>query len=322
MPSILEIGRWFDERGSAFVLNGCDGSIEISGPRSIEEATRTQIAFIGNKYRGNVQSKLTMSNSSCVIIDAGFSGKIDLKEISGKAVIWSEKPKEDLVAFCSQYLGFGKPSGVSLVHESACIHESSTIGSRPNVGANVVIEGNVVIGDSVIIGANTVIKANTLIGDDVEIGSCNVIGGVGFGYNQDDSGEYHQFPHFGKVILRDSVHIGNNTSIDRGSLSDTILAESVKVDNQVHIAHNVKIGRNSLIIANAMIAGSVTIGENCWVAPSSCIRNAVSIGNNVTVGLAATVTKDVADNETVMGSPAMPLADFLNLRKQQKKSLE
>jgi UDP-3-O-[3-hydroxymyristoyl] glucosamine N-acyltransferase len=118
------------------------------------------------------------------------------------------------------------------------------------------------------------------------------------------------------------VHIGNNTCIDRGSLSDTILYEGVKVDNLVHIAHNVKIGKNSLIIAQSMIAGSVTIGENCWIAPSSCIRNAVKIGNQVTIGLASTVTKNVPDNSTVLGSPALPIEEFVKLRKIQKKYLE
>ena len=149
--------------------------------------------------------------------------------------------------------------------------------------------------------------------------SNSVIGGVGFGYAQDElTKQYVRFPHYGRVIIHNNVSIGNNTCIDRGSLSDTIMHDGVKIDNLVHIAHNVKIGKNTLIIANAMIAGSVIIGENCWIAPSSCIRNGITIGDNVTVGLASTVTKNIGSSQTVMGSPAVSIEDFLKLREQQK----
>ena len=117
------------------------------------------------------------------------------------------------------------------------------------------------------------------------------------------------------------MHIGNNTCIDRGSLKDTVIGEGVKIDNLVHIAHNVNIGKNSLIIACSMIAGSVDIGENSWVAPSSTIRNAITIGKNTTIGLASTVVKSVPDNTTVIGNPAIARDDFLLLRKQQKEYL-
>ena len=84
----------------------------------------------------------------------------------------------------------------------------------------------------------------------------------------------------------------------------------------------VKIGKNTLVIAHAMIAGSVSIGENCWIAPSSCIRNGVTIGNNVTVGLASTVVKNIEDNQTVMGSPAILIEDFKKLRAIQSKLIK
>src|SRR5690606_24694729 len=122
-------------------------------------------------------------------------------------------------------------------------------------------------------------------------------------------------------IIGNDVHIGHNTCIDRGSLSDTIIKGGVKIDNLVHIAHNVEIGENSLIIACSMIAGSVVIGANCWVAPSSAIRNAITIGKNTTIGIGSTVNKSIGENETVLGNPAIPLDDFVKLRKEEKERL-
>ena len=142
-----------------------------------------------------------------------------------------------------------------------------------------------------------------------------MLGGDGFGYVKNEATqEYELFPHLGGVVIEDHVHIGNNTCIDRGSLKDTIIHQGVKIDNLVHIAHNVTVGKNSLIIACSMIAGSVVIGENCWVAPSSSVRNGIYIGDNTTIGLGSVVTKSVGADETIAGNPAVPLAELIKLR--------
>lgn len=322
MPQIEKIIEWFKERGNDVHINDANFFQEIKSPRAIEECTDSSISFIANKYSGKLKETLDSTKCNCIIVDKEIAQETDLSNYPEKAFIISENAKNDLIAFCSFFLGFAAKNQQTEIHPSAVIEENASIGKYAKIGANVVIEAKVIIGDYCTIDANSILKSGTEIGDNVEIGSNNVIGGVGFGYSQNESGEYYQFPHYGKVILKDNVHIGNSTCIDRGSLSDTTLHEGVKVDNLVHIAHNVQIGKNSLIIAHAMIAGSVIIGENCWIAPSSCIRNAVKIGDNVTVGLASTVTKNVASNSTVIGSPAMPLDDFNTLRRLQKKSLE
>jgi UDP-3-O-[3-hydroxymyristoyl] glucosamine N-acyltransferase len=108
------------------------------------------------------------------------------------------------------------------------------------------------------------------------------------------------------VLIEDGVEIGSNTSIDRGTLGDTILRQGARIDNQVHIAHNVIVGRHAAVIANAMIGGSTTIGDGAWIAPSACVRDGLKIGSNALVGLAALVVKDVPDGATVMGAPARP----------------
>lgn len=321
MLSTKEILNWFESCGKVVLRNNADLLQEVVAPRSIEVSDVSSISFLSIKFADRALEILESSNSKLVIIDEQLVEKIKGLSKDDIAFILSPNPKADLIEFCKHFLSFSKRNEESRIESSAIVSDDSKYGTCVNIGHNVIIEEQVLIGDFCTIGANTVIKKGTIIGDDVEIGACNVIGGTGFGYSKIDSNEYEQFPHYGIVILHDGVHVGNNTCIDRGSLSDTIIYEGVKIDNLVHIAHNVKIGKNSLIIAKSMIAGSVVIGESCWIAPGSCIRNAVRIGENVIVGLASTVTKDVAGNQVVMGNPAMPMEDFKTLRKAQKETI-
>lgn len=321
MPKIEEILNWFEENGKTIVKNEVNLHQQIDRPRAIDECTVSNISFLGAKYADKIDEVLSTTNCIIVFIDQVIIASHDLTQFSDIAFILSEDPKSDLILFCDYFLKYKTQKESESIDVSAVIAENVTIGKAVEIGANVVIEENVIIGDYCSIGPNTILKAGTELSNYVEIGSCNVIGGIGFGYSQNKNDEYEQFPHYGVVVLKDHVHIGSNTCIDRGSLSDTILYEGVKVDNLVHIAHNVKIGKNSLIIAQSMIAGSAVIGENCWIAPGSCVRNAVTIGNNVMVGLASTVTKDIPDNAVFMGNPAMPIEDFKILRKMQKESI-
>lgn len=191
------------------------------------------------------------------------------------------------------------------IHSSSIIDDSVSFNpDQVNIAPNVVIESGVIIGSNVSIGANTVIKNDTIIGNDVKIGSNCTIGGVGFGYVPNEEGIYELIPHLGNVQLANKVEIGNNVCVDRALIGSTFLDEEVKVDNLVHIAHGVQIGKNSLIIAHAMIAGSVKIGENTWVAPCASIKNKLTVGDNALIGLGSVVVKNVNDNEIVAGVPA------------------
>lgn len=194
-----------------------------------------------------------------------------------------------------------------IIESSAVIHPQSKIDRNVKIGHHVVIEKGVSIGEGTTIGHNTVILKDVQIGKNVKIGSNNTIGGVGFGYEKEEDGNYRLIHHIGNVIIEDYAEIGNNTAIDRAVLGSTIIRKNVKIDNLVHIAHGVDIGENSLIIANSMIAGSVTIGENSWVAPSASVLNKKTIGNNALIGMGAVVIRDVKDNEVVVGNPAKPV---------------
>ena len=109
------------------------------------------------------------------------------------------------------------------------------------------------------------------------------------------------------MVIEDNVEVGNNTCIDKAVLGSTKIMRNVKIDNLVHIAHGVKIGENSLIIANSVIAGSTIIGKNVWVAPTANIKNNLTIGDNSTIGISAVVLKNVAENSIIIGNPGREL---------------
>lgn len=188
------------------------------------------------------------------------------------------------------------------------ISRSSVIGTdlpkNVFIGEHVVIEKGCTIGENVSIQHNTVVYAGTVIGNNVNIGANCTIGGVGFGYEKDDNGLFQLIPHLGNVVIKDNVDIGNNTAIDRAVMGSTILEENCKVDNLVHIAHGVRLGKNVVVIANAMIAGSVVVEDNAWISPSASILNQKKVGTNSVVGMGAVVVKNVNNNEVVAGNPS------------------
>lgn len=189
------------------------------------------------------------------------------------------------------------------IHPSAIISKDAVISDKVYIGPNTVIE-KCIIGENVIIHGNCFLFDKVTIGNNVTIMPNTTIGGVGFGYERNEAGEFELFPHLGGVIIEDDVDIGANTAIDRGTLANTIIGSGTKIDNLVHISHNVNIGKNCAIIAHAMIGGSTIIGDDSWVAPTTSIRDGLNIGKNTVVGLGAVVLKNIPDNEVWFGNPA------------------
>jgi len=142
------------------------------------------------------------------------------------------------------------------------------------------------------------------VGQRVRIGPGARIGFDGFGYEKNEDGGWEHFPHRGRVIIGDDVDIGANTCIDRGTLGNTVIGDGTKIDNLVHVAHNVEIGRNCMIIALTCIGGGVIIGDDSYVGIGSSIRDQVKVGEKTFIGMGAVVIKDVEDNVTVVGNPA------------------
>ena len=131
-----------------------------------------------------------------------------------------------------------------------------------------------------------------------------MIGADGFGFAFSDNGLPIKVEHFGGVIIGDRVEIGANTCIDRGTIDNTVIHDDVKIDNLVHIAHNVVLLRGAVVVAGAIICGSARMGEDSYVAPGGIVKNQLQVGNNALVGLGAVVTKPVDDGSVVAGIPA------------------
>ena len=190
-----------------------------------------------------------------------------------------------------------------LLSQNSFIGSNVIIGKNLMLGQNVVIESDCVIGNNVKIDHNSVIKSHTKIGNNVNIGASTTIGGSGFGYEKDSQGKYKKIEHYGSVFIDDEVNIGDNVTIDRGTIGYTKICKNVKIDNQVHIAHNSFIGFNTIITAGVVVSGSVIVGENCWLGPNSTINNKASFPNNSKLGIGSVMLKKVINEGTYFGIP-------------------
>ena len=183
------------------------------------------------------------------------------------------------------------------------------IGKNVNIGHNVIIKENCIIHDNVNIGSNVVIS-NSIIHNKVNICDGSVIGKKGFGFKF-FKGELLRIPHIGKVIINEGAEIGSNCNIDRGSVSNTVIGKYTFLDNQVQIAHNVKIGDYCMLASQVGISGSTSIGDNVSIGGQVGISGHLKIGNNVKIGGKSGVVKNIDDNKTVMGYPALEFREFV-----------
>ena len=189
------------------------------------------------------------------------------------------------------------------------VGQNVKIGKNSCVGSNTIIEKNVIIGKDCVIGSGVIIK-NSIIGDRVVLQDNCKIGQKGFGFIPMKDKNI-KFPHIGRVLIKDDVEIASSCTIDRGSVDDTVIGKNTYLDNQVHVAHNVKIGSNCMIAGQVGFAGSSTIGNNVSIGGQAGISGHLKIGNNVKIGGGSGVVKDIEDNEVVMGYPAVPFREFL-----------
>ncbi|WHN65287.1 UDP-3-O-(3-hydroxymyristoyl)glucosamine N-acyltransferase [Cysteiniphilum sp. QT6929] len=249
----------------------------------------------------------------------------DLKDTKASAVLLTKEALElcptNAVVLDNPYLAFAKvaalfdraPKARSGIHPSATIASSAKIAANASIAANVVIGENVIIAENAIIGANCVILDNSSIGTKTEIKpnvtiyhgvhigeyciihANTVIGSDGFGNAKDEKGNWVKIPQIGGVTIGNHVEIGACTSIDRGAIDDTIIADGVKIDNQVQIAHNVIIGENTAIAGSTGVAGSVTIGKNCLLGGQVGVSGHLEICDGVLLAAASNVSKSITE---------------------------
>ncbi|MCX7338110.1 MAG: UDP-3-O-(3-hydroxymyristoyl)glucosamine N-acyltransferase [Alphaproteobacteria bacterium] len=217
-------------------------------------------------------------------------------------------------------------SGGGFISEKASISKSAQIGLNCTIGDFVTIGDDVVIGDGCqiksftsiesgcILGNNCVLESNvtishSILGNDVFIKPGAKIGQPGFGFHMDAAGHF-DIPQLGQVVIRNNVHIGANTTIDRGSLVDTVIGNGVRIDNLVQIAHNVVVGDNSVLVAQAGIAGSSKLGQFVIVAGQVGIAGHLTIGDGARIAAQSGIMKNIAKGETIAGAPGIPIRDW------------
>ena len=189
------------------------------------------------------------------------------------------------------------------------IGKNVKIGKNCLIGHNTILESNVVIANNCSIGSNVIIR-NTIIKDNVNILDGCIIGKKGFGFFPNKNKNL-RYPHIGIVIINENTEIGCGSTIDRGSMSNTVIGKNTYLDNQIHIAHNNKIGDNCIIAGQVGFAGSSTLGNNVMIGGQAGISGHLKIGDNVQIGGGSGVIKDVLDNSKVMGYPAKSLKQFI-----------
>ena len=285
----------------------------IHGAANTDEAVAGELTFVASPKH---TAKLASTRASAVIVPkvvAGASAR------AGLAVLVAADPEMAFIA-CLHLLYPPKPimAGVSdeaAVDASANIGTGTAIGTFATVGAHTVIGkdcvihpgcrigADVTIGDGCILYPNVVLYDGVTLGERVTIHAGTVIGSDGFGYKF-RNGEHVKFPQVGTVVIGSNVEIGANTCIDRASLGATRIGDGTKIDNQVHIAHNVRIGARVLLCGQVGIGGSTVIEDYALLASQSGIADHVTVGKQAVVLAQAGVTKDVAPKAEVMGFPA------------------
>ena len=296
-----------------------DGSVAVSSVAPLDRAARSDLSILSSaKYAPLMET----THAGVVLVDPEFRDVTG----GGAARIIVDKPQEKLVALLPRlYPQQEQRTGIAA---TARIGKGATIGRRVSIGEYAVIGAGATIGDAAVIGPHCVIGEGVAIGggsrlwpgatiysgatlgERVFVHAGARIGCDGFGYVFRD-GAHQKIPHVGRCIIGDDVEIGANTTIDRGSIDDTVVGKGTKIDNLVHIAHNVRIGEKCLLMAQVGVAGSVTIGDGAILAGQAGISGHLSIGAGARLAAQAGVFGDIPAGETWSGYPARPHRDSL-----------
>lgn len=296
-----------------------DPSTEVFKLSKIEEGSKGALSFLSNeKYTPYIYT----TEASITIVNSDFKPE---KPIS-TTLIKVEDAYEGFSKLLEYYnqiklnkSGIEQPSFIAettKIPDNIYVGAFAYIGNNVELGDNVKIFPNAYIGDNVKLGDNTIIFAGGKVYADCNLGkncvinSGAIIGADGFGFAPSKTGDYSKIPQIGNVILEDNVDVGAGTTIDRATMGSTIIRSGVKLDNLIQIAHNVEIGKNTVIAAQTGVAGSTKIGESCLIGGQVGIAGHLVIGNNVRVQAQSGIGRNVKDGEILQGSPSFGYSDW------------
>ena len=309
----------------AVLLNGkIEGNPEekVSGFGKIEEAKTGQLSFLANpKY----EDFLYTTDASIIII----SDKLELKQPVNSCIIRVADPYTAFASLLHSYQqyktqqlqGVQEPSHIAttaklgekvFVGAFAYIGENTTIGNHVKIFPGVYIGNNVNVGDNTLLHPGVKIYYDCVIGKNVTIHAGTVIGGDGFGFAPQADGTFKKVPQIGNVIIEDNVEIGSNATIDRATMGSTIIKNGAKLDNLIQIAHNVEVGSNTVIAAQAGVSGSTKIGSNVMIGGQAGVVGHIQIADGSRINAQSGVSKSIKTPKvTVTGSPAFDLTSAL-----------
>lgn len=297
-----------------------DPETSVDRPSKIEEGGAGSISFLGNpKY----EAHLYTTTASIVIIPLDFALKeattatlIRVADVyQSLGILLKNFENNDTVAAGIDSMAFVHPTAT--VDPTASIGAFAYVGEGASIGKNSVISPQVFVGQNVKIGEDCLLQSGvklyaTVIQDRCIIHSNTVIGSDGFGFNPRPDGQYDKIPQVGNVIIESDVEIGANTVIDRASIGHTVIRKGTKLDNLIQIAHNVEIGQNTVIAAQAGIAGSTKIGDSCRIGGQAGFVGHIQVANGTMVQAQSGVAQAVKEpNQAFYGSPAIGYRDYL-----------
>jgi UDP-3-O-[3-hydroxymyristoyl] glucosamine N-acyltransferase len=306
----------------AGILEGeVHGNPEISVHKlaKIEEGVEGSLTFLANPkythYIYSTEASITIVNrdfvpeqqlnTTLIKVDDAYKSFSKLLEYYNQ--VKNNKTGIEEPVFLSETVRYGTDFYMG---SFSYIGNNVEIGNNVKIFPNVYIGDNVTIGDDVLIYSGAKIYSESVVGKGCVIHSAVIIGADGFGFTPNSNGEYTKVPQTGNVILKENVEIGAGTTIDRATLGSTVLHKGVKLDNQIHIAHNVEIGEHTVIAAQTGIAGSTKIGKNCLIGGQVGIVGHITIGDKVRIQAQSGISRNVKDGEILQGSPALNYGDF------------
>lgn len=277
---------------------------EILGATYIESPKSNCILFVGKKIASHIVH-LEQAYQCLVFVEEG----VEIPDHFGKdnCIKFSPNPSRDYAMAARMIWEERQDSNKYRTHNLA--KDGYWYGENVQIGKDVLIQPGAFIDHDVIIGDGTSILSgarisNSTLGSGCIIKQNAVVGGYGFTIANDDSGNRMRIPSLGKVCIGDSVEIGSFSTVCCGTGNDTILGNYVKIDDHVHIGHDIKIESNVEIAAGSIIGGYCLIKENCFIGLNATTKNRIVIGKNTVIGMGSVVTQNVDDNLTVFGNPA------------------
>ena len=298
-------------------------NFKIYGVESLTDAKENEMTFLHSSKYTDISSKtkaaacITSSNLSKFLPEKCIKLNVKNVHLAVTQVSKMFYPKADLDYPDLNLVNSDKIKNIYpgvVFGNNVLIGKNVQIGNNTFIGSNSIIESNVKIGENCVIGSFVIIKFS-LIFNNVHIKDGSVVGSKGFGFIPIKQKNLRT-PQIGKVIMEENSEVGSNCTIDRGSVTDTVIGKNTFLDNQVHIAHNVKIGKDCMIAGQVGIAGSTIIGDNVMIGGQAGISGHLKIGDNVKIGGGSGVVNSLPNNSKVMGYPAIPIKEFAKQRKK------